>query len=256
MTPKEKRERAAFGTFCGLRGNLSPDDFDYIDCPDFVKRDRSLGVELVEYHRDADTSMERGSSRRRGESQRARVEGLARQIYEAKGGKGQVLMVDFNEEILRTADQDAERRIAEDLAELARMTEGTIAEIDGSSLPEPLQLCVYHVTSYPDPSGGSPEWLQVEAEAIDARVEALQATIASKEARVAEYRKNAPSVALLVHASTRGGIGVASDEGRFSTCGVATDEIKEHAFESSFDDVYLLDLDSGELVELKVRSPS
>jgi hypothetical protein len=37
---------------------------------------------------------------------------------------------------------------------------------------------------------------------------------------------------------------------------VATDEIKEHAFESSFDDVYLLDLDSGELVELKVRSPS
>jgi hypothetical protein len=61
-----------FDRFCALHGGLDPQAFEHVDPPDFVALDRSLAVELVEYHNDLHTS-KRGSPRRRRE---ALLEGL------------------------------------------------------------------------------------------------------------------------------------------------------------------------------------
>lgn len=255
MAAKANREKEIFEKFCKLHGKLSRGDFQYTDPPDFLDAGASVAFELVEYHGDAQHAQGGGSALRKAESQRSRVMSLALKEYEAKGGKGQNLVVAFNEDTLKTADASAEHRIAGELAQLALDTQGACTEIDYASLPQDLQPCVYEVLSYRKLQDGALQWGQVQAGDLEARAGTLQGIIAAKEAKIAEYRKHAKSVSLLIHGSQRGGVGGTLEEGKFSTCGGATDDIKEHIFESSFDRVYLLDLDSEKLVELKVQPP-
>lgn len=62
-------EAAAFDDFCKISNLLATEDFIHDDKPEFQHVCRALGVELISYHRDADRSGRKGSSRRRWESQ-------------------------------------------------------------------------------------------------------------------------------------------------------------------------------------------
>jgi hypothetical protein len=249
---QRREEREVFRQFCA-EVSRDPAAFLHDDRPDFIAPDGSHGVELVEYHYDAERHGLTGSSIRRRESD---LEGLLRDAKKRQQGTNRRRNVfvfprgdpSVPSEITRTDRKE----FCDQLLQVVAAQAGD-ADVDADSLGPVLSRHIDRIWAHDTPEYETePLWQVVEAAVMDVDLTAVRAVIETKERLVMSYREKVRSVWLLIHSSARPCVGL-PERGRPSTCGWITDELRAASFETSFDRVYYFDGDKQETVRLTVR---
>ncbi|WP_437597530.1 hypothetical protein [Sorangium sp. So ce590] len=239
-------EHAVFAEFCDAT-DLVQSDFRFLDAPDFVRPDMSLGVELVSYHRDLHESSSRssGSARR---AREARLDQLLSQAKDCISARG-LPRVD----VYVFPDRGDSGRIPQGLVgDLVDLVARGAAETPADNLPGSLRDVLSHVMVAPTPDYQTESiWQAVVADYLEVEESAVQAILDAKELLLPAYRARVRSIWLLVHGSRRPSVGLPG-HGRWSTHGQLTRAVLEHPFRSSFDGVYYLDRDLGRCDRLRI----
>jgi hypothetical protein len=241
------KEQQIFKDFCEETTVVRYDDFELnSEAPDFISKDRALGIELVSYHRDAPVAGGRGSPLRVWESQLERLVGEARDHHRGHCQTRANVYV-FPERGSRKGTLTIPPQAA---AEIARLVALRLAgqRVGISALLRPI-IEEMNVSATPDYQEEC-EWEVAIADWIDVDVKAVQAVLDGKEGLVTDYRKRASQVWLLVHGSRMPYVGAKPDDGRWSTCGHITTELATTQFRSSFDRAYYFDLEQRKHVRL------
>lgn len=220
----------AFQSFC-CHFAVAIHDFDFEDAPDFVKHDKSVGVELVSYHRDADSAAAGiGSPRRRWEEQLERLLEKSKQIYFSQMRPAVDVYAFPSQHRLDVMPRDAAKTLAD-------YVEGSGRPDD---VPTPLARIFERVEHTPTPpSQGESLWQLVSADWLDVGLRAIQCIIDEKEGSIEMYRRKARELWLVIYGSRMPSIGL-SGAGRWSTHGQVTPELIRTTFRTSFDRVYYL----------------
>jgi hypothetical protein len=245
MRVANTEELEVFAEFCHACG-LSSATFSFVDAPDFVCGDESIGVELVAYHRDATTSSSFGSLRRLQESQLDKLLASTKRRYFASSSMPLDVFV-FPSHRQTPPPEDAPERFLELIFARGRG--------EDSEVPHALRGVIDEVTVAA--SQRSPEkclWQVARADFVDVRIPAIQAHLDAKEVRLPKYREKARSVWLLIHGAAMPFIG-SPDVGRWSGYGRITEALRGTRFLTSFDRVFYLDRHTNTCLELE-RAPN
>jgi hypothetical protein len=236
-------EREAFLVFCAL-GGLDAGGFEERDPPDFVSADGKLGVELVEYHKDIGP---RGSkSREREELVWKRLEAGRQRFLELSTGTRMDVFVWLRSGQIPSLEATLK------LAEYVAANQGTRCKLRGGSLPEWMSEDFDGVDIFPTwELQEDILWQAPEATNLDPSLEAVEGLLRQKEIKVADYRKEAEAIWLVIHS---GGFPIVGDPdgSRPSTCAQIDADLLERVFQSNFDRVYFLDRASRRLERLQV----
>lgn len=237
-------ELEAFQAFCDLAG-FSPEAFEYLDNPDFALRVGSLAVELVAYHRDADSKDRRGSKRRMSE--------IA--IYDAiddaarRYGARHPHRLDVYFGLVHGTTGYLPKTAAADLLAWVEVTPRGTTNWD---VPRSLRRVFSNADVDVTPAYQCESiWQPAVAELLDAKVAALQAVLTDKQVNLPRYRERYSTLWLVVYGARRPVIGLPSRRG-WSGCGRVTSEIAATRFVSDFQRVYYLDEDGRSLTRLRI----
>jgi hypothetical protein len=238
---KKAREKAVFQSFCKETVDLLVfADFDDCETPDFLKRDGSLGVELVAYHRDADESQQDGSNLHRSEVVLERLLEDAEASFPS--AMQHVEVYAFPRHLDSTpiyASKTEKAAFVEDLVAyvLASCTDEHPVRFPSSLAQFFDAIEVHKIQPYQRTN-----WQVVSANFVDVSVGAIQAHLREKERLVPQCRERAREVWLLLYGSEGVYVGP-GNHGRWSTCGQVTPQLESMTFSSSFDRVYYFDQD-------------
>ena len=235
----------AFERFCPIKG-LVPSDFTSPDPPDFVKKDETLAIELVEYHRDPGP---KGSLRRQAESEIRRAVEKAREVFEQQKTRRTDVFLYFRDDRVPPKD------VMDKLVRFVVERPGQDLRLEWSSMPEWMRPHFDFVSMGPTADASEEMlWQAPEVGDLDVNTDAVQVLLDSKEQKVDEYRTHAPEVWLVVHSGTWPTVG--DLEGGFpATCAQIDSALCERTFQSAFDRAFFLDQGRGEVQELKIRKP-
>lgn len=244
-----EEEAKVFGEFCRL-ASRDASDYKDVDPPDYVRKDGGLAVELVGYHWD---QCEQGSKARKMDEAAMHLVKKAQMHYEdcfTERLDVYVFMQRGWEPTLARV-----REAAKGLAKLVSLYRHEEIDIAGKTLPPALTGIISSVLIGPTPAH-QPEslWQSVAAASTEVLPQAVQVTLNIKEKKVADYRKHARSVELLIYSSQWPCVGDPSNVTP-SSCGIVTDELLDTLFETSFDKVHYMDRQRGELIQLRVKKP-
>jgi hypothetical protein len=238
---KKKLECDVFRRFCQeSAGRLVYDDFTCCERPDFVRKDRSLGVELVAYHRDASEKQQSAPDEKRqgGSNLRRREVQLERLLDEAKSltlNSSRLAVYAFPQR--PNADPIPGSAKDELVRFISGRTQGKRLEIPPTLATVFDAITVYQIQPYE-----MSNWQVVSADRVDVSIPAIQARLKEKDSLVPQYRNRARAIWLLIYGS-QGVLVGPGDNGRWSTCGHVTRDLETAPFSSSFDRVYYLDQD-------------
>jgi hypothetical protein len=248
---KKKKECDVFRRFCQENvGLLAYDDFNCCESPDFVRKDGSMGVELVAYHRDA-CEMQQGDpdeKRQDGSNLRRREAQLERLLNEAKNltpNSSRLEVYAFPRS--RNADSMPSSVPSSAKDELVRFILKSIASKAAADkpperLPPILDAVFEDITVDEIQPHEVSNWQVVSADWVDVSIPAIHARLKEKDPFVPQYRKRARAVWLLIYGDQGVFVGP-GDHGRWSPCGHVTRELETALFSSSFDRVYYFDQD-------------
>jgi hypothetical protein len=251
---QKTEERRILELVCELHGDLGLEDIDtkHTERPDFITKDRRIGIELAEYHQDLHVNRG-GSEHRQREAVDDRLVHSAQLWYEANAPVPRLDVYFFP--VL--GDRPHTRALKSHGATLGRAILDAVAsgrdELSGEEVPEELQHFVSAVSFSPPPVY-SPErpgkWQRVEATWLEVIVPALEHLIRDKDRLVSAYRAVAKEIWLVVHSARIPVVGSDSPI-RASSTGRATPELLNSVFETAFDKILFLDLEGPRLSALK-----
>lgn len=242
-------EAEVFWEFCNLtRRNIA--DYQEVDPPDYVHKDGDLAVEITQYHRD---QCEQGSNARKIDELARKLAEQAQNLYEGAFTERLDVYIYIHNEWKPTLT--TVHKAAELLAKLVSIYRNEETEITGKAIPPELSETLSGILIAPTPAyQGKSHWQHVTAALTNALPKAVQATLNKKEKKFHKYQKHARSIELLIYASSWPHVGNSSDA-TSSSCGTLTNELLNTTFETSFDKVFYLNRQNGELTQLTVKKP-
>lgn len=249
-------EAEAFALFCRITKLVDPAAFEFRDRPDYVSAD--VGIELVEYHRDAVMHSASPSAERERERALVNLVSRARSLLRAKGA-APVHVYLFPGPVTNRLPAGAPQRLQSLVETLVSngITAGSHREptryrLAPAQIPTDVASWLGELWVTLAPSWDNARWEFVEANFADVVVSAVETAIARKEPLTCAYREVAPEVWLVVHTSPMPYVGD-MNEGRWSTAGQITPQLRAASFETNFARVFFLDRENNECASLLVR---
>jgi hypothetical protein len=250
MESMKDDERDAFNVFCNVMG-LTVDDFKEVDPPDFVAKDGTLAIELVEYHKDSNKG-KRSQMRRAEETAKNVVIAAKRKYYEHPGN----LPMDAFLYRSRYWDRNENlERVADDIAVTVAKHQGQDLELRFAyeRPPHPLTRKFDLMIVSPTPEYQfEPLWQICEAAILDINLKSIDTLLVKKNTKLSTYRKVAPEVWLVIYGSPLPCVGIPS-RANPSTCGMITNSFRIQEFHSDFNHVYYLDRAHEEVLRLNSK---
>jgi hypothetical protein len=240
----KEKEILPFEEFCKMAA-INREEFIHDDSPDFIKKDKSLGIELAEYH----TDLENGSSKAR------EHEGLLKTIIKKAMGKYKriakhksnvYLFPNIRREITVKIND-----IAEKLAKLIAGNNDLEIELSYREIPKDLYIFFEHIHIYPKPDYLTEiKWEIVEWALISNNLNSIREILKKKETSLSTYYKKINENWLLIYTSYLPCVGL-EDFGQPSTCGEITPELENAEFESHFNKIFFMDRINKKVIQLK-----
>lgn len=278
MSQKIKWEKETFREFCNhvKDANISFGDFKHTDSteyphkdsiPDFVKEDKSIAVELTEYHRDEHSNNEKGENLRK-------LESIGKSILKNASdhfrylSPSRRLNVFLNPKNIWQIQEEKESRkqLSESIAQYIHSLPNDENEIDPdpfNPLPDDLSHFISYMTTERtildsdefDSDDKKMIWQVVEAAIADVVTDSVDSIIKGKDEKIDSYKKNLEQnckIWLLIYSSRCPTVGI-PDVGRVSTYGRITNELRARYFKTSFDRVYYFDKAESKVIQLKIE---
>ena len=272
MSQKIKREKETFKEFCNhiKDVNISFDDFQHTDSPeyphkdsipDFVREDKSIAVELTEYHRDEHSNNEKGKNLRKLESICKSILENARDHFRSLSPLRRLNVFPNLKNIWQIQDKKKlQKQLSESIAQYIHSLPNDNNEIDPdpfNPLPDDLSHFISYMTTERTILDSDDEviWQVVEAAIADVVTDSVDSIIKGKDEKIDSYKKNLEQnceICLLIHSSRYPTVGI-PDVGRVSTYGRITNELRERYFKTSFDRVYYFDKAESKVIQLKIE---
>lgn len=239
-----KDEKNAFLEFCKSYG-LEFDKFTPKDPPDFIDNSNSLGIELVEYHKDYNNDS--GSKMREMESNLNDIINKAKKVYKTKG-EINVNVFFFPSYIRKTNLKKHKKNIlVSEISNFVFLNRNSDKE--NFEIPEAIENYFESITIYPTPDYEEEMiWQVVEAAIISVNEITLKNIIEKKEEKLSEYRNYAKKIWLVIYSSPLPCVG-SPDIGRTSTCGHISSQFK-NKFITNFDKVIFFDRGTKQYLEI------
>jgi hypothetical protein len=251
-TDVTEEEREVFRKFCD-KSKYKFSDFKEVNPPDFVQRDGSIAVELVKYHSDIAVNGSDGSLQRRAEETFKILVKKAHKYFLEQSTQKINAYFFMNNKWRDRKKETSLDALAGEIASLALKHQGKTIKLGTYDLPESLRGVLGAISFNPSPQYTASRWQYVAAAFSEALPEAVRRTIQNKEPKLSHYKQQARRVALLIYSSPIPCVGGSPDQVSPSTCGTITNELRKSVFKSSFDEIYYLDGDQEELVQLKTK---
>jgi hypothetical protein len=249
-------EAEAFALFCRLTRLVDAKAFEFRDRPDYASTD--VGIELVEYHRDAVVHSASPSGEREREHALGNLVARARSLHQTKGG-APVHVYLFPGPVTNRLGAGAPQRLQSLVQTLvcnqtiaSSDREPTRCRLGPDRVPTDVAGWLGELWVTLAPSWDEARWEFVEANFNDVVVTAVETVIARKEPLVSAYREVTPAVWLVVYTSSMPYVGD-RNEGRWSTAGKITPQLRAASFASGFDRVFFLDRESEQCATLDIR---
>lgn len=229
-----QKEMDVFREFCTLQG-MDFNDFFSPNPPDFVKNDRTLSIELTEYHKDPS---ENGSIIREKESNLDKLIGASKRYYESTYSAQKIV---YLSPISNTAYPINFSQASHEIAQFVAVNDGNF---DFPVLPRCLQKYFSHISIHDvRPDIDQVIWQRIEAAIMNSNPDSIKDLVKAKESKIGLYRFFAPTVWLLIYSSGPLCIGKPG-LGNPSTCGIITADIEQLQLATPFDKVFFFDRDN------------